>query len=63
MYTVSKYSSVGNLLDLDKLTNLTSFPMGSKNKVFKINDSNVMSIEICNKKMAHPLVQKKVSSK
>ena len=37
--------------------------MGSKNKVFKINDSNVMSIEICNKKMAHPLVQKKVSSK
>lgn len=63
MYTVSKYSSVGNLLDLDKLTNLTSFSMGSKNKVFKINDSNIMGIEICNKKMAHPLVQKKVSNK
>ena len=61
MYVISKYSSTGNLLDLDRLSNLVSFPMGSKRKVFKIKDSEITNIDICNKKLAHPIVLKKVN--
>ena len=39
MYTVSKYSSVGNLLDLDKLTNLTSFLQPVINNIAHITNS------------------------
>ena len=63
MYIISKHSSVGNLLDLDKLSNLVSFPMESSKKEFKINGSKITKIEICNKKMVHPLVSKKVQKK
>ena len=63
MYVISKYSSTGNLLDLDKLSNLISFPMGSSKKVFKIKGSEITNIDICNKKMAHPIVSKKVDKK
>ena len=63
MYVVSKYSSTGNLLDLDRLSNLISFPMGSSKKVFKIKGSEITNIDICNKKMAYPIASKKVSKK
>ncbi len=63
MYIISKYSSTGNLLDLDRLSNLISFPMGSSKKVFKIKGSEITHIEICNKKMAYPMVSKKVNKK
>lgn len=63
MYIISKYSSTGNLLDLDKLSNLISFPMGSSKKVFKIKGSEITKIEICNKKMAYPIVSRKVNKK
>ena len=59
MYIVSKYSSTGNLLDLDRLSNLVVFPMGSSRKVFKIKGSEITNIDICNKKMAHSIVIKK----
>ena len=63
MYTISKYSSTGNLLDLDRLSNLISFPMGSSRKVFRIKGSEITKIEICNKKMAHSIAFKKVEKK
>ncbi len=63
MYIVSKYSSTGNLLDLDRLSNLVAFPMGSSRKVFKIKGSEITNIDICNKKMAHSIVIKKVEKK
>ena len=63
MYIVSKYSSTGNLLDLDKLSNLIAFPMGSSKKVFRINGSEITNIDICHKKMAHSIAFKKVEKK
>lgn len=63
MYVISKYSSTGNLLDLDRLANLVSFPMGSSKKVFKIKGSEITNIDICNKKMAYPIAYKKVDKK
>ena len=46
MYVISKYSSTGNLLDLDRLANLVSFPMGSSKKVFKINDASSLALNL-----------------
>ena len=63
MYVISENSHTGNLLDLDKLSNMISFPMASRRKVFKIKGCEITNIEICNKKMAHPIVSKKVSKK
>ena len=63
MYTISKYSSTGNLLDLDRLSNLVAFPMSSSKKVFRIKGSEITNIDICNKKMAHSLAYKKVEKK
>ena len=63
MYVISKYSNIGNLLDLDKLSNLVSFPMSFNKKVFIINGCKITDIEICNKKMAYPIASKKASKK
>lgn len=63
MYIISKYSSTGNLLDLDRLSNLVSFPMSSSKKVFKIKGSEITNIDICNKKLAHSIALKKVDKK
>lgn len=63
MYIISKYSSVGNLLDLDKLSNLVSFHMGSSKKVFIINGCKITDIEICNKKLAYPIASKNANKK
>lgn len=62
MYTITKYSSTGNLLDLDKLSNLISFPMKSR-KAFRIKGTDITNIEICNKKMAYPIASKKARKK
>ena len=63
MYTISKFSSTGNLLDLDRLSNLVSFPMSSSKKVFKIKGSEITNIDICNKKLAHSIAFKKADKK
>ena len=63
MYIVSKYSSTGNLLDLDRLSNLVSFPMSSSKKVFNIKGSEITNIDICNKKLAHSIAYRKVDKK
>ena len=63
MYVISKYSSTGNLLDLDRLSNLVSFPMSSSKKIFKIKGSEITNIDICNKKFAHSIAFKKVDKK
>lgn len=40
---------------------LYGFPMGSSKKVFVIQNTNIKNIIVMNNKLAHPLVEKKVS--
>ena len=40
---------------------LYGFPMGSAKKVFVIKNTNIKNIIVMNNKLAHPLVEKKVS--
>ena len=62
MYTVKTKKSMSKkkLIDKMDLVELDGFLMASKNKVFKIGDSNVREIKVINKKLANPLVSKKV---
>ncbi|MBR2678338.1 MAG: hypothetical protein IKE63_02865 [Bacilli bacterium] len=57
MYSISEKKSKGKLLDI---SDINSFPMGSKDKVFKINNCKIRKIKVANKKLANPLVSKKV---
>ena len=57
MYSVSEKKIKGKIIDT---ISINGFPMGSKDKVFKISNSKVRKIKITNKKLANPLVSKKV---
>lgn len=57
------YSNKGKLVDKTELVELTGFMMASKSKVFKINGSDIKEIKVVNKKLANPLVSKKVFKK
>ena len=57
MYSVSEKKTKGKIIDT---ISINGFPMGSKDKVFKISNSKVRKIKITNKKLANPLVSKKV---
>ena len=57
MYSVSEKKTKGKIIDT---ISINGFPMGSKDKVFKISNSKVKKIKITNKKLANPLVSKKV---
>ena len=65
MYSINdtKYVNKGKVIDKDDLIDITGFLMGSKNKVFKIGGADVREIKIVNKRLANPLVSKKVSKK
>lgn len=65
MYSVmgKDYSNKGKLVDKTELVELTGFMMASKSKVFKINGSDIKEIKVVNKKLANPLVSKKVFKK
>lgn len=65
MYLVSdtNYVNKGKLLDKTELVDINGFLMGSKNKVFKIENSNIRQIRVVHKKLAHPLVSHKVDQK
>ena len=65
MYSINdtKYVNKGKVVDTEDLIDITGFLMGSKNKVFKIGGADVREIKIVNKKLANPLVSKKVSKK
>lgn len=64
MYSVStKYKNKNKLKDKTELLDINGFMMGSNNKIFKINGSNVKNIKLIDKKLANPLVSKKVLKK
>lgn len=65
MYSVmgKDYSNNGKLVDKMELVELTGFMMASRSKVFKINGCEIKEIKVINKKLANPLVSKKVLKK
>ena len=56
MYSVSEKKYKGKI---DTIS-INGFPMGSKDKVFKINNNNIRKIKISSRKLANPLASKKV---
>lgn len=65
MYSVGNmnYKNKGKLVDKMELVELTGFMMASRSKVFKINGCDIKEIKVVNKKLANPLVSKKVLKK
>lgn len=65
MYSVGdmNYKNNGKLIDKMELIELTGFMMTSRSKVFKINGCDIKEIKVVNKKLANPLVSKKVLKK
>ncbi len=65
MYSVSnlKFVNKGKLTDKTELLDIEGFLMASQNKVFQINNCNIRRIRVVNKKLANPLVSKKVAQK
>ena len=65
MYLVSNlnYVNKGKFVDGAKILDLSGFMMGSQNKIFNIDGVEVRKIEIMSKKLANPLVGKKVMRK
>lgn len=65
MYSVDnkKYKNKYKLIDKTGLIELEGFMMGTKNKVFKINDSEIRDIKVIDKNLASVLVSKQVSKK
>lgn len=64
MYSVVlKYKNKNKLIDKSEIINLKGFMMASKNKIFKINDCQIKDIKVYDKKLANPLVSKKVNKK
>ncbi|MBR1936511.1 MAG: hypothetical protein IJ842_02325 [Bacilli bacterium] len=66
MYTIvndRKYKNKNKLVDKEQLENIEGFIMASRRKGFKINNSEITDIEVVNKKLANPIVSKKVFKK
>lgn len=65
MYSVGdmNYKNTGKLVDKMELVELTGFMMASRSKVFKINGCDIREIKVINKRLANPLVSKKVMKK
>ena len=62
MYTINnKEKKI--LTPKEELINIDGFLMASKRKVFKINGAEIREIKVVNKKLANPLVYKKVLQK
>lgn len=63
MYSVNnkKYINNSKILNKAEFLDIDGFFMASKRKVFHIENSDVRSIRVVNKKLATPLVSKKVS--
>lgn len=60
MYSVVEVKNKKKMLDKAELMDIDGFLMGSKNKVYKINKCDIREIKVVNKKLANPLVSKKV---
>ena len=59
MYQVTKKKMKMNNVEFSE--QFYGFPMGSAKKIFVIKNSNIKNIIVINSKLAHPLVEKKVS--
>ena len=62
MYTINNKKKK-KLTPKEELINIDGFLMASKRKVFKINGAEIREIKVVNKKLANPLVYKKVLQK
>ena len=62
MYTINN-SKKEKITLKEELINIDGFLMASKRKVFKINGAEIREIKVVNKKLANPLVYKKVLQK
>ncbi len=60
MYSIVENKNKFRMIDKTELMDIDGFLMGSKNKVFKINKCDIREIKVVNKKLANPLVSKKV---
>ena len=64
MYSVdSKKKNKNKLVDKTEIIELDGFMMGSKNKVFKIEENGVKDIKVVDKNLASSLVNKQVFKK
>ena len=63
MYVVKRQKNKNSLIAKEELKNITGFRMTSNNKSLTITDSKVVNIIVSNKKLAHPLIYKKVIKK
>lgn len=65
MYSVvgKGFKNNGKLIDKMEPVELTGFMMASRSKVFKINGCDIKEIKVVDKKLANPLVSKKVLKK
>lgn len=64
MYFVNnKYKNKGKMLDKTEIVNLEGFSLGTKNKLYKIENCEIKQINVMNKTLATPLASKKVMSK
>lgn len=62
MYNINK-TKKGKTAIKEEIINVDGFLMASKRKVFKINGAEIREIKVVNKKLANPLVYKKVLQK
>ena len=56
----TKFKNKYKMLEKSELMEIDGFLMGSNNKVYKIEGSNIREIKVVDKKLANPLVSKKV---
>ena len=63
MYSVSHIVNKRKLADKVELLDLDGFLMASRNKAFQIDGAKICKIRVMNKKLANPLVSKKVSQR
>ena len=65
MYSISSYKYVNKnkLINKEELNMFNGFLMGSKNRIFKINNTDIRHIIIVSRKLANPIVSKKVFKK
>ncbi len=65
MYSVNNrsFKNKGKLLDKTVIMDIDGFLMASRKKVFQIEGSSIREIKVVNKKLANPLVAKKVFKK
>ena len=62
MYSINdiKYKNMGKLVDKESILEIQGFPMGSKARTFKIDGNEIRNIQVMERRLANPLVSKKV---